>query len=268
MFTEGYSFPHPVLGNADDIAGEFNFTMEFSRTDDRKLVFDNFSVGITNSYIQSLIDNGDAGCFVKVHCSSTFSTWILDTKSKIEIDENDIVNRIDVQALVITQKEIVNYSDSSFNSQYGNEIFSLNKNEVVAISGNEIIKIPKVDEKLGLGNIFKFNYHSADMPMTFQFMQDKIFINYPETRSGEHPPNQMFSSCPWTAFNIFLIPAVSEALKYIDDDLADASRWEWFTVIDQLLPASARTKDYFSDAQKILQTEIPLLLSYSELNKN
>jgi hypothetical protein len=184
MFTEGYSFPHPVLGNSGDVDGEFNVTMEINRTDDRKIVFENFTSDITNTYIKSLINNGDANCFVKIHCSSTFSTWMLDTKSKIEIDENDVANKIEVQVMVITQNEISNYTDVSFNLQYGNEIFSLNKNEVIAISGKETIQIPKVDEKLGLGNIFKFNSHPHDTPIMFQFKQDKIHINYPETKNG------------------------------------------------------------------------------------
>lgn len=270
MFTEGYSFPHPVLGNAGDVDGEFNVTMGISRTDDRKIVFENFSPGITNTYIESLINNGDASCFVKVHCSSTFSTWLLDTNTKIEIDENDVANKIEVQVLVITQKEISNYTDTSFNQQYGKEIFSLNKNEVIAISGKETIQIPKVDEKLGLGNIFHFKSHQHDKPIGFQFMQDKIHINYPETKNGEHPPHQMFSTSKtrWTAFNIFIIPALAEAFKFIDADPDIASRYEWFTVIDQLLPATERSGDFFSDAQEILQTEMPVLLSYIELTKN
>lgn len=268
MFTEGYSFPHPVLGNADDIDGEFHFTMEISRTDNRKIVFENFSPSITNAYIESLINNHDANCFVKIQCSSTFSTWMLDAKSKIEIDENDVANKIEVQVLVISLKEISNYADTSFNIQYGKEVFFLNKNEVIAISGKEIIQIPKVDEKLGLGNIFKFNSHQYNLPIMFQLMQDKIHINYPETKNGEHPPNQMFSTTPWTAFNTFIVPALAEALKFIDTDADAASRYEWFMVIDQLLPAAERTKDFFSDAQKILQTEMPVLLSYMELSKN
>lgn len=267
MFAEGYSFPHPVLGNEDDVTGEFNISLEVTRTDDRKIIFENFTSGITNSYIQSLIDSGDASCFVKVHCSSTFKTWMLETKGKIEIDENDVANKIEVQVLVITQKEISNYSHTSFNAQYGTEVFSLNTNEVIAISGKETIQIPKVDEKLGLGNIFKFNSQQCDMPIRFQFQQDKIHINYPETKNGEHPPNMLFSTNPWTAFNIFIVPSLAEALKFIDSDIKAASRYEWFTVIDQLLPSSERTKDFFADAQEILQTEMPVLLSYSELIK-
>lgn len=267
MFTEGYSFPHPVLGNEDDVIGEFNVTLEIIRSEDKKVKFENFSTTIANDYIQSLIDKGSARCFVKIHCSSTFRTWMFETSENIELDENEVANKIEVQVLVITQSEILDYSDSSFNSQYGNEKFTLNKNEVIAISGKEIIPIPKVDEKLGLGNIFKFNSHSYDKPIRFQFLQDKIHINYPETKSGEHPPNMLFQNSPWTAFNIFIIPALAEALKFIDNDPNAASRYSWFTVIDSLRPAEERTQDYFADAQVMLQTEMPVLLSYNELIK-
>jgi hypothetical protein len=267
MFTEGYSFPHPVLGNEDDITGEFNIVLEINRSENRKLVFENFSAGITNDYIQSLIDEGSASCFVKVHCSSTFRTWMFDAAKNIELDENDIANKIEVQVMVITQSEIQNYSDSSFNVQYGRENFILNRNEVIAISGKETIQIPKVDEKLGLGNIFKFNSHTYDKPIRFQFLQDKIYINYPETKRGEHPPNMLFQTSPWTAFNIFIVPALAEALKFIDKDPNAASRYDWFTVIDSLKPAEERTPDFFADAQEMLQTEMPVLLSYNELTR-
>lgn len=267
MFTEGYSFPHPVLGNEDDITGEFNVSMEISRTENKNIVFENISLSITNDYINTLINNGVAKCFVKIHCSSTFSTWMFDIESKIEIDENELANKIDVQVLVITQTDISNYSDNSFNVQYAKEIFSLNKNEVIAISGKETVQIHKTDEKLGLGNIFKFNSHQHEMPIRFQLLQDKIHINYPETKNGEHPPNLLFSKTPWTAFNTFIVPALAEALKFVDNDPEGASRYEWYTVIDQLLPSAERTQDYFADAQLILQTEIPVLLSYSELTR-
>ena len=48
MFTEGYSFPHPVLGNEDDISGEFNVVFDVTRSENRKIVFENISVEVMN----------------------------------------------------------------------------------------------------------------------------------------------------------------------------------------------------------------------------
>jgi hypothetical protein len=268
MFTEGYSFPHPVLGNDDDIKGEFNISFDLNRNDNKKIVFENIAVEITNEYIKKQVEGGLATCWIKIYCSSTMSTWMFEANGSYEINEDDLINKADVQVFIITKSEILNYSDSSFNSEYGTEIFSLNKNEVIGISGKVTVQIPKVNEKLGLGNIFKFNYHEKEKPIEFEHHHDKIFINYPITNKGEHPPNMLFSTKPWTAFNIFIVPALSEALRYIDDEPEEASKWDWYTVIDQILPDDQRTGNNFADAQRILQKELPLLLAYNELTSN
>lgn len=265
MFIEGYSFPHPVLGNDDDLSGEFNFFCSLKRTDDRKIRFDNFNINITNNYIKQQLDNGDAGCYLRVYCSSTLRTWMIEIVDQLEIDEDELINKIDVQILVITKRQIENYVDSSFNAQYGNEIFVISKNEVIGITGKLTIPIPKVNERLGLGNIFKFNFHETDKPMYFEFHHDKIFINYPVTKKGEHPPNMLFSASPWTAFSIFILPALSDALKYLEDNPDEIDKWEWSSVIDQLLPEEQRTGNHFSDAQVLLKRELPVHLAYNEL---
>jgi hypothetical protein len=265
MFTEGYSFPHPVLGNEDDISGEFNISLSVSRSESRKIVFENILVDITNPYIKEQINKGNASWFIKIYCSSTLTTWMFESTNNFEINEDDLINKADVQVFIITKSEIPNYSDITFNPEYGAETFSLNKKEIIGISEKVSVSIPKVNEKLGLGNIFKFNYHEKDKPIDFEHHHDKIFINYPITSKGEHPPNMLFSTSPWTAFNIFIVPALSEALRYIEDEPEEAGKWEWYSVIDQLLPVDQRSGDNFADAQKILQKEIPVLLAYNEL---
>ena len=268
MFTEGYSFPHPVLGNEDDISGEFNISFEVSRSESKKIVFSNGAVDISNTYIKKQVESGLASCFVKIYCSSTLTTWILEFKDELEIDENELINKAEIQVFIVTKAEVPNYFDTSFNPQYGAEIFSLSKNEVIAISGKVSLPIPKVNEKLGLGNIFKFNFHETDKPIQFEHHHDKIFINYPVTKKGEHPPNMLFSTSPWTAFSIFIVPALTEALLYIEEYPDEANKWEWFSVIEQLLPETERTGDHFADAQRILKREFPVLLATSELIEN
>lgn len=265
MFTEGYSFPHPVLGNEDDISGEFNISFDINRNENRKIVFENISVEIINAYINQQIEKGKATWFIKIYCSSTLKTWMLTGSDKFEINEDDVANKIEVQFFIITQSEISDYSHTSFNSQYSGEVFSLNKNEVIGISGKVTIPIPKVNEKLGLGNIFKFNYHEQSKPIEFEYHHDKIFINYPVTKKGEHPPNMLFSTSPWAAYNIFIVPALAEALTYIDNEPEDASKWDWYSVVDELMPEDKRTGNNFADAQTFLQTELPVLLAYNEL---
>lgn len=268
MFGESYSFPHPVLGNDDDIEGEFNVSMALTRTGNRTILFDEINVDLKNNYLLRLLQEGVAKVFVKVHCSSTFMTWMLEATSKFELNENEIDNKVEVQYFIVTTEVMSNYSDASFNKQYGSQVFNLGKYEVIAISGVESIKIPKVNEKLGLGNIFKFHWHQTDWPISFQVQQDKIFINYPVTKRGEHPPNMLFSMAhPWTAYNLFIVPALAEALRFSDEDPISAQKLAWFPVLEQMLPLEDRTKDFYADAQLMLRRELPVLLACEEIVK-
>lgn len=226
MFNEGYSFPHPVLGNDDDLSGEFDMTLEIKRTEERKIVFDNINVSITNPYIARLVKEGKAACYLRIYCSSTLKTWMAELSTSYSIHEDDLANSAELQAFVITQKEIPDFSDSSFNKEYGTQSFSLGSREVIATSGKTTVTIPKTNEKLGLGNIFQFNALKDQAPISFEVEHDKIHINYPVTPSGEHPPNMLFKSRPWTAFNIFIVPALAEALRYIHEYPEEASKWE------------------------------------------
>lgn len=264
MFTEAYSFPHPVLGNDDDLTGAFEINIDVKRRKDRKIILENVEFTITNEFILDLIHEGKAKVLIKLYCSSTFSTWTFEAPFPIiEIDENELINRLDVQVFIVAKSTIDNFRDPTFNPQYGEEIFSVDEGEIIGISGKAFIPIDKTNEKLDLGNIFKFFHHEKEKPIFFEFHHDKIFIHYPITKKGEHPPKALFEKKPWTGFNIFIIPALADGLRYIEKNPDET--WEWIQVFDDLLPAEERSQDYYFDSQMVLKNELPILMSYDEL---
>lgn len=270
MFTEGYSYPHPVLGVEDDIAGEFNVTLQITRNSlQRKLVFCNIATNIINEYVKDLVGSGAAGILIKVYCASTFKTWtIVDPGESFELDENDLINKAEVQMYIVAKKEITDYQDGSFHSQFGETPFSVGTHEVLAVSGKVTLPIEKQHEKLGLGNIFKFFSHDADKPMTFTYQQDKIYIMYPVAVNGEHPPNWLFNMTPWSAYNLFIIPALAGAFAFIEsEEKQEVENYEWYMVINNLLPEDQREDDAYVNAQLLLQKNIPITNAYEELKK-
>lgn len=267
MFTEGYSFPHPVLGNADDIQGELNISLDVQRRADRKIVFENATVEITNPYLKELVEANKALCTLRIYCSSTLRTWVFPMPQQIEINEDDLINKAELQILIVASEAIGNFRDASFHPQYANSNFSINRNDVIGISGKVTVTIPKVDEKLGLGNIFKFYPNDTSVPIRIEPNHDKIYIYYPVTAKNEHPPNVLFSRKPWTAFSIYIVPALAEALRYIEVKPGEADGWEWYTVIDDLHPEEDRLGEYYPEAQTIIQSQLPVLLAYDELTK-
>lgn len=271
MFTEGFSFPHPVLGLDDDISGSFSTTIQLKRTKSRMIVFHDIQHEISNDYIKSLIHDEHADILIKLYCSSTFKTWTLTNPgSSFEIDENDLCNKVEIQVFVATRKSISSYSHTTFNSHYSNYTFSLEGKEVIAVSGKIILPIEKVDEKLGLGNIFRFMAHeNEEAPICFQYLQNKIHIIYPKAKNGSHPPNLLFKTAPWTAYNLFILPALSGAFQFIKDgDREDVESYEWFTVISNLFPEDKWEDDPYVNAQLLLRKQLPILNVLSELVKD
>ncbi len=269
MFADSFSFPHPVLGLNDDIQGEFTISIKVERNvQERKLRFYNFEYLIDNKYINELINKNKAGILIKIYCSSTFLTWtILDPQKNFELDENDLFNKIEINVFIVTKERIENYSHSSFNPQFEGFNFSLNENEIIGLTGKTTMGIEKTDEKLGLGNIFKFFSHDTEKPIEFSYNHDKIHIIYP--KEGEnHPPNALFKSHPWAAYNIFIVPALQGAFQFAQDEPSDAEGLEWYTLLTNIIPQDQwGLSDNYSNAQKFLKGKLPVIKAFTELSK-
>lgn len=264
-----FSFPHPVLGSNDDVAGEFNVELSIIRdSENREIVFKFERLELTNDYLDDLLKKGFAGPFVKIYCSSTFKTWTFENQVTMKLNEDEIINYVEVDVRILSLIDGLEYYHESFNKQYGDQKFVVNKNDVLATLEKERIPIPKEDEKLGLGNIFKFKTHdNSNKPLEVDVSNDEyIEITYPPV-NGDHPHTYMFKTYPWTAYNIFILPALEEAFRFIKEEKETASYFKWFNVIDKLLPEKERTGNHFVDAQILLEGEIPMLKSYKEISK-
>ena len=272
MFTEDFSFPHPVLGLDDDIDGEFNCEMEVERNDsEKKIRFHNIKYEITNDYIKSLVDNGEASILIKLYCSSTFKTWSIrdpGASASFELDENELCNKVDIQCYVIAINDLMNYQDTSFHTDYAGCIFSVAENDVIAVTGNMPLNILKNHEKLGLGNIFDWNTIEPDLPIHFSYNTDKIRINYPKTADGKDPFGYLFETNKWTAYNIVIVPALSGAFDILKSaEASDYADKDWYNVITSLLPKEEWLDDEpFSNAQRLLG-DLPMINAFNELTK-
>jgi len=266
-------FPHPVLGLFDDISGRMSLEIEVERSQVTKSIIFRISQNkIDNEYFKRLIADGKASILFKVYCSSTFKTFnFLNPLSHFEISENEICNKVDIEPLIISTQNVTDYSDPSFNPEFDNQRFDLNKFDIIGVLGKVSIPIDQKYEKLGIGNLFVFEPNDDyTKPLSFVLNLDKIYIKYPPTKEGEHPPNGMFHKNPWTAFNIFILPALSEAFRIIQnpDQVEDVKELEWYQIINDLLPEPERDNDPIVNAQLILNREIPLLKAYDELCKS
>lgn len=266
-------FPHPVLGLSDDITGGIKLDIEIERNQiNKSIVCKIVEKKIDNNYFNKLISDGEASILFKVYCSSTFKTFsFINPPGLFEINENDVCNKLEIEPLIISTNNISSYFDNSFNEEFDNQKFEVNKYDIIGVLGKITVPLDHKYEKLGIGNLFVFEPNDDfSKPLSFELGLDKIYIKYPPTKEGEHPPNAMFHKNAWSAFNIFIVPALEEAFRIMGnpDQAREAEHLEWFQVLDDILPESERDPNPFINAQLILNREIPLLKAYEELCKN
>ncbi|WP_128543210.1 hypothetical protein [Larkinella soli] len=273
MQAQTYSFPHPVLGLGDDISGMLNLELETTRnSQNRTLEFNIKKFKVENGYFEDLLVSNKAGILYKVYCSSTLKTWtFLNPKDKFEIPEDDLDNKADISPYLIALEELKDYSDSSFNEDFENQKFTIGKYDIIGLLGTLQVPITKEYENLTLSNIFRFSAsNDEEGPITFNFNSDKIFIYYPIAQDGAHIHNALFNKYRWTAYNLFILPALTEAFRLMkapNDIKEEYQDKEWCNVLSRLFPDHENTPDPYSCAQLLLNRELPLLLSYNELIK-
>ncbi|ULQ50972.1 hypothetical protein [Flavihumibacter fluvii] len=272
--SETYSFPHPVLGlsigESQDISGEISLIINVSRiSESRNIRFEISSFNINNDYFKNLFNVGKAGFLLKVYCSATLKTWVfVNSYEYIEIPEDELCSKVEIEPKIIALEYIGDFTDDTFSDEFNGQMFAVNKYEVIGLLDKIIIPIDKEYESLGLGNIFQFVPEESHLkPCSFDFTGDKIVIKYPPTAEFEHPPTALFNTAPYVAYNIFIVPALTEAFRIMadDDKKADVEGFEWFYALNKLLPRSEWSEDPFINAQLILNREIPVLKAFNEL---
>lgn len=276
MLVGNVSMPHPVLGILDDIReGAFNVSfMITTDKEERKYVIPEIKIEITNSYIKKLYDEKKLNLILKISCTPTYKTWTFINPIDVRLPENEIDLLLEVDSFLIAADQIQDYFDSSFSDIFDNKHFLLESGDIVGVTGSKRIVIPKENEKVSLGSIFRFSKimpDSKDQELNFEFDEDQIVINYPSNNQNYDPVTLLFDKVqgmPYTALSLYIIPALTEAFRIRMDKKEDIfTEKKWFAVLELLLPDNELEVDPFINAQKTIRTGLPLNLAFDEFIK-
>lgn len=138
MKVNSLSFPYPVLGSNDDIAGSYKIDGPYiSRTPEKiKLAMTHI---LRNHDIQYYLDNGNAEFMVEVICPKTFfrKAFFSSTPEQIiEITENRLRDQVIVIFYIVARTEINGYLPRTAHSDYSGYSFSLKKGDLLAYAGS------------------------------------------------------------------------------------------------------------------------------------
>lgn len=136
MKVKNISFPHPVLGNNDDVSGLFK--PKFYHTLGKEKVSLRTEFELENNTLKNMIMEKKAVFSIEVECSSTFyrNTFIANEyKSVFSLDAKMLREYVTIKFFVRASERIENYEIEGSHSDYNDFKFDIDKGDILALGG-------------------------------------------------------------------------------------------------------------------------------------
>jgi hypothetical protein len=268
-FRKGRSFPHPVLGNNDDVVG--SFSPELTRSNDRELMsleFKDLRTG--NGSIDAMITGGAACVAILMDCAATELRELFVTHDEgllVEIPLANVRKQMEVICLVLALEEIEEYKPENLHEDYGDAAFRLDKGDILAISHDWRIDLGSDWDPLrapipAIMRIRRGDFDSG--PFEIRMDDDKIIVEVSRTDFESY--NRRKTDCPALIHSSIVLPVLTHAIA--EHEKTDFKEYPWAQRLQQLLeqnPNIGTGGDPLDAAQKLL--ELPVERGFAALDR-
>ena len=219
MAASSISYPHPVLGNGDDISiGEISPIVSYEISDEAiHLNVDQLTSG--HSYIDQMVQNGDALWHLRIQCSRTYmreNFSINDNSFEVRLQGEDYEGMVDVEISVVARKDIADYQPEGIHDDYEDEKFQLRAGEVIGIGPTFRFLVDKVYDplKAPVSSLVRITEgEHKDGPFTLTLDDDLIIVRL--SKSDWHEYAGIRDRVPPVVHSAIVLPALAEAIRKI-----------------------------------------------------
>lgn len=226
------AFPHPVVGNADDVL-QVAFQAPISVFHDGVNYYLSVEIQCSSQTISGLIEKGDAAYVVHVECSNTLYRSVFEfteTSRELMIPGVNLNATVEVNVFVRAKRDISKYTVENSHPDYGDTSFSINVGDVLAIAeGMTFDADIDFDALRSISSIMQVRQHPADgdVPMGVDFNDEKItvllsardFENYKIVRAAK--------PLSATVVATLVLPALMEALRILQEGDSEYESLRW-----------------------------------------
>lgn len=279
MAKKNSFYPHPILApHTDDYYNTSSFRAEISTTSSYKSIKFNIKYQLKNPELEKYLYEKKAEFLLHIEAPFTMYRKALPSFKSVQIFElntDNLKNKVILTPYLVAKKEITNYKNKDFNSDYGNTTFSIEKGTILAIAEPYILTVDNdtsdFSKKQSIFNICKHETMDKS-PMEFGLNSDKITI---------HLNSIDYNKYIFLAGNrvdlleiinsILLFPALIYALSELADNHSIYENYRWYKSIknqfkkynieDEFEQLSRENATYY--AQKLL--DLPISNSLSAL---
>ena len=228
------SYPHPVVGNRDDVPGAaFQAAVEMSS--DKQNVYIDVAAKCSSSTINQLIAEGAAKHVIHVECSNTLfrrAYEFAESSTRISIPAENLNDAVEVNVFVRALRDAWRYSVEEAHPDYDDATFQIRDGDIIAVGEGYIFHIESTFDSLSrIGSIMQIEeaQEDGDFPMRVDFNGDKIRIILSKTDFKDYKLLKAQEGVSAALTTTIVLPVLVEALHFWKSGEAggeeDGLRW-------------------------------------------
>ncbi len=262
------SFPFPVLGNGDDINGQFNPVMKY--TLEPNLITIDISFELKHETIEDLIGSGSANYLVETQCGATFFRSAYSTTEpsfRVEIPSDQLRDEVVVSFYICSTRPITNYDPVGVHIDLAGDVVDVETGDILAVGGYGRFFADKDFDPLkapvsSFMKIMEGTYQ--DGPISIEYDGEQILIQVSKNDYKKYQNTK--SQTPHTLHASLVLVALTDVLYTMNSPQGKSnySDQPWFGRIQQICrERNINPDEPLTAAQKILGE--PLARSLREL---
>ncbi|MDD4438807.1 MAG: hypothetical protein PHS04_12340 [Tissierellia bacterium] len=264
MNFNNISFPHPVLGVANEVSSE----IKMIDTEDVSINPNNHNYEVKVKYtfddevLKQMVEDGKAEFICEATCSNTLYREIIRSeKPKIafEIPRKQVKGRVEFVCLLVAKENIESYSNANFHSDYNGFSFEIEQGEVLAYFGDFSFNADIKYEKLKAVSSFMEIVPNEELTYTHvDFKKNKIEIQLPMETYKLYQSDFISQEVKFAP--VFHSSIVLNALLTALYNFEEHKDYLWAKVIDYRLKNEKQFKDMNFDEKENVPEIAQMLL--------
>lgn len=271
MRLSSRSYPHPVLGNGDDVPGAA-FQAAYEYASDRQFYYITVTMACSSKTLNRLISTGGACYVLHVECSNTMyrrAFEFTEGQKRFPIPASHLNDIVEVNAFVRAKRDLSEYRIEGAHSDYGSSTFQVNAGDILAVGEGQFFHAETSHDSLrriGSIMVIEKSLQAGDHPMNADFTGDKIRIFLCERDFDAYSRLKSVPSLTSHLTTTIVLPVLLEALHYIEGESEGLQALNWFRNLERRIDMLSlrEEKDTLTKAQGLLDMPIRRALASAE----
>jgi hypothetical protein len=227
------SYPHPVVGNADDVI-DAAFQAAITVHNDRVNYYIHVKLQCSSNTISKLVKKGDVVYVLHVECGNTLyrsATEFCENEREFMIPGEYLISNVEVNVFAQAKKDIPKYKVENAHPDYEDATFAVSSGDILAISeGHSYDADINFDMLRSMSSIMEIKERDDkdDAPMEIVLNYEKIRIYLSQADFENYKIIRVHQVLSASLIATIVLPALVEALMAMkEEDKSDIEDTRW-----------------------------------------